>query len=65
MLLEHKVLHSLHDELGASIHYSGKQPGGGGGGGLILTFIHSFIHHKELKHRILGAAAHQTLTPWA
>lgn len=30
MLLHHKVLDSLHDELGASIHHSGKQPARGG-----------------------------------
>lgn len=34
VLLHHQVLDSLHDELGASVHHSGKQaaPGGGGGG---------------------------------
>ena len=26
MLFEHQVLHSLHDELRAGIHHSGKQP---------------------------------------
>lgn len=29
VLFEHQVLHSLHDELGAGIHHSGKQPAGG------------------------------------
>ena len=31
MLLEHQVLHSLHDELRAGIHHSGKQPAEEGG----------------------------------
>lgn len=32
MLFKHQVLHSLHDELGAGIHHSGKQPAEDGGG---------------------------------